>query len=65
MVKTVRISDGWCFYHLSGQDLVNLFKIDSCLHYDKIDLITQPSARYDASGNPVLSIYEKDISEEE
>ncbi|HYK77573.1 MAG TPA: TonB-dependent receptor [Daejeonella sp.] len=37
--------------HMSGQDLAHMLKSMSAGEIDKIDLITNPSARYDASGN--------------
>ena len=48
--------------YLSGQDLVNLLKSTPASITDKIDLITQPSARYDASGNSgIIDIRTKKI----
>ena len=47
------LMDGKQLY-LSGQDLVNLLKSTPATTADKIDLITHPSARYDASGNSGL-----------
>ena len=50
--------------YLSGQDLVNLLKSTPASITDKIDLITQPSARYDASGKLryYRYTYEEDIA---
>lgn len=36
--------------HLSGQELINLLKSTPAATADKIDLITHPSAKYDAAG---------------
>ncbi len=48
--------------YLSGQDLVNLLKSTPASITDKIDLITHPSARYDASGNSgIIDIRTKKI----
>ena len=40
--------------YLSGENLVNLLKSMPALSVDKIELITNPSARYDASGKAGL-----------
>ncbi len=40
--------------YLSGEELVNLLKSTPATNTDKIDLITQPSARYDAAGSSGL-----------
>lgn len=37
--------------YLSGEELVNLLRSTPATNADKIDLITQPSARYDAAGS--------------
>lgn len=37
--------------YLSGEELVNLLKSTPATNTDKIDLITQPSARHDAAGS--------------
>ena len=48
--------------YLSGQELVNLLKSTPASTADKIDLITHPSARYDASGNSgLIDIHTKKI----
>lgn len=48
--------------YLSGQELVNLLKAIPASTADKIDLITHPSARYDASGNSgIIDIHTKKI----
>ncbi|WP_195372366.1 MULTISPECIES: outer membrane beta-barrel family protein [Parabacteroides] len=48
--------------YLSGQELVNLLKATPASTADKIDLITHPSARYDASGNSgIIDIHTKKI----
>jgi outer membrane receptor protein involved in Fe transport len=48
--------------YLSGQDLVSLLKSTPAGVIDKIDLISQPSARYDASGNAgIIDIRTKKI----
>lgn len=48
--------------YLSGQELVNLLKATPASTADKIDLITHPSARYDASGNSgLIDIHTKKI----
>lgn len=48
--------------YLSGQELVNLLKSTPATHTDKIDLITQPSARYDAEGsNGIIDIRTRKI----
>lgn len=47
---------------LSGQELVNLLKSTPATQTDKIDLITQPSARYDAEGsNGIIDIRTRKI----
>ncbi|WP_300700165.1 TonB-dependent receptor [Bacteroides sp.] len=40
--------------YLSGEELVNLLKSTPATNTDKIDLITQPSARHDAAGSSGL-----------
>lgn len=40
--------------YLTGQDLVTLLKSTPAATTDKIDLITHPSARYEAAGSPGL-----------
>lgn len=48
--------------YLSGQELLNLLKSIPASTTDKIDLITHPSARYDASGNSgIIDIHTKKI----
>lgn len=48
--------------YLSGQELVNLLKSTPATQMDKIDLITQPSARYDAEGsNGIIDIRTRKI----
>ena len=48
--------------YLSGQELVNLLKATPASTADKIDLITHPSARYDASGTSgLIDIHTKKI----
>lgn len=48
--------------YLSGQDLVSLLKSTPVGVIDKVDLITHPSARYDASGNAgIIDIRTKKI----
>ena len=37
--------------YLSGEELVNLLRSTPATNADKIDLITQPSARYEAAGS--------------
>jgi hypothetical protein len=37
--------------YLSGQDLTNLLKNTPALQLDQIEIMSQPSAKYDASGN--------------
>ena len=37
--------------YLSGQDLIDLLKNMSAAQVDQIEIMTQPSAKYDASGN--------------
>lgn len=39
------------FVPMSGQDLANMLKSMSANQIEKIDLVTNPSAKYDASGN--------------
>lgn len=39
------------FVPMSGQDLANMLKSMSSAQIEKIDLITNPSAKYDAAGN--------------
>ncbi len=39
------------FVPMSGQDLANLLKSMSANQIEKIDLVTNPSAKYDAAGN--------------
>lgn len=47
------LMDGKSTY-LSGEELVNLLKSTPATNTDKIDLITQPSARHDAAGSSGL-----------
>lgn len=48
--------------YLSGQELASLLKSMPATAADKIDLITHPSARYDASGNSgLIDIHTKKI----
>lgn len=48
--------------HLSGQELINLLKSTPAATADKIDLITHPSAKYDAAGNAgMIDIHTKKI----
>lgn len=55
------LMDGKQIY-LSGKELVNLLKATPASTADKIDLITHPSARYDASGNSgIIDIHTKKI----
>jgi len=45
--------------YMSGQDLSNYLKSIPGANLDKIELIDNPSARYDASGNAVINIRRK------
>ncbi|WP_321332145.1 outer membrane beta-barrel family protein [uncultured Bacteroides sp.] len=48
--------------YLSGQELVSLLKSTPASSGDKIDLITHPSSRYDASGNSgIIDIHMKKL----
>ncbi|WP_102407725.1 outer membrane beta-barrel family protein [Parabacteroides bouchesdurhonensis] len=55
------LMDGKSTY-LSGQELVNLLKSTPATTAEKIDLITHPSARFDASGNSgIIDIHSRKI----
>ena len=48
--------------YLSGEELINLLKSTAATITDKIDLITHPSARYDAEGsNGIIDIHTRKI----
>ncbi|WP_099464572.1 outer membrane beta-barrel protein [Parabacteroides provencensis] len=55
------LMDGKSTY-LSGQELINLLKSTPATTAEKIDIITHPSSRYDASGNSgVIDIHTRKI----